>query len=51
MSEMLDLSWKLFSMTGTIGSYLLIKEIEKEKDEEQGQPSSEMNDLKEHAGA
>lgn len=48
---MLDLSWKLFSMTGTIGSYLLIKEIEKEKDEEQSEQNSGMSDLKEHAGA
>ncbi|MCL1630408.1 YqzL family protein [Sporolactobacillus sp. CPB3-1] len=26
---MLELSWKLFSMTGSIGSYLLIKELER----------------------
>ncbi|MCO7126327.1 YqzL family protein [Sporolactobacillus shoreicorticis] len=49
---MLDLSWKLFCMTGAIGPYLLIKEIEKEKGEEQKQPNdSRMNDIKEHAGA
>ncbi|MCQ2008436.1 MAG: YqzL family protein [Sporolactobacillus sp.] len=48
---MLDLSWKLFCMTGTIGSYLLIKEIEKDKGEEQTQPDCRMDEMKEHAGA
>lgn len=28
---MLDLTWKLFSQTGNIEAYLLLKELEKEK--------------------
>ncbi|MEB1807585.1 YqzL family protein [Alkalihalobacterium sp. APHAB7] len=27
---MLDFSWKVFSMTGSVDTYLLIKELEKE---------------------
>ncbi|MFT8392219.1 MAG: YqzL family protein [Sporolactobacillus sp.] len=29
--RMFDLSWRLFCMTGTIDSYLLMKRIEKER--------------------
>ncbi|MCD8501243.1 MAG: YqzL family protein [Bacillaceae bacterium] len=29
---MLDFSWKVFSMTGNIDTYLLLKEIERETD-------------------
>ncbi|WP_017728382.1 YqzL family protein [Halalkalibacterium ligniniphilum] len=30
---MLNLSWKVFSMTGSIDTYLLLKELERESDE------------------
>ncbi|WP_284140430.1 MULTISPECIES: YqzL family protein [unclassified Virgibacillus] len=29
---MIDLTWKLFSQTGNIETYLLLKELEKESD-------------------
>ncbi|MDN3955413.1 YqzL family protein [Sporolactobacillus laevolacticus] len=48
---MLDISWKLFCMTGSIGSYLLIREIEKEEDEDSIETESQISDMKEHAGA
>ncbi|EST13360.1 YqzL family protein [Sporolactobacillus laevolacticus] len=48
---MLDISWKLFCMTGNIGSYLLVREIEKEKDEDSIETESRISDMKEHAGA
>ncbi|WP_414625721.1 YqzL family protein [Sporolactobacillus terrae] len=50
MRNMLDLTWKLFMLTGNIGPYLLLKEIE-DKEEEQNQQNSEMIELKEHTGA
>ncbi|MCO7175690.1 YqzL family protein [Sporolactobacillus kofuensis] len=48
---MLDLSWKLFCMTGSIGSYLLVKELEKEKDERSIQHDQRLTEMKENTGA
>ncbi|NLX71346.1 MAG: YqzL family protein [Clostridiales bacterium] len=36
---MLDLLWRLFEKTGTIGCYLLYKAVEKSKDERYLEPS------------
>lgn len=32
---MLDFSWKVFCMTGNVDTYLLLKEIESEHDDDQ----------------
>ena len=37
--DMLDLLWRLFEKTGTIGCYLLYKAVEKSKDERYLEPS------------
>ncbi|WP_088102509.1 YqzL family protein [Halalkalibacter urbisdiaboli] len=41
---MLDLSWKVFSKTGNVDTYLLIKELERESDEQFGQEDVEMSE-------
>ncbi len=40
---MLDLTWKLFSQTGNVETYLLLKELEKEADVATA-PSGSKND-------
>jgi hypothetical protein len=40
---MLDLTWKLFCMTGSIDSYLLIRDMEREHTE----PETEKPDVQE----
>ncbi|WP_096201302.1 YqzL family protein [Bacillus sp. FJAT-45350] len=32
---MLDFSWKVFSMTGNVDTYLLLKELERDNDDTQ----------------
>ncbi|WP_100406762.1 YqzL family protein [Bacillus solitudinis] len=39
---MLDLTWKVFSKTGNVDTYLLIKELERDSDEQFGQEDVEM---------
>lgn len=39
---MLDLTWKLFSNTGNIDTYLLFKELEKENYDEPGEQEDEL---------
>ncbi|ARK29336.1 YqzL family protein [Halalkalibacter krulwichiae] len=34
---MLDFSWKVFSMTGNVDTYLLLKELERDSEEQFGQ--------------
>lgn len=34
-SDMLDFSWKVFSMTGNVDTYLLVKELERDSSDEQ----------------
>ncbi|MFC0558047.1 YqzL family protein [Halalkalibacter alkalisediminis] len=38
---MLDFSWKVFSMTGNVDTYLLLKELERDSDEQFGQEDIE----------
>lgn len=38
---MLDFSWKVFSMTGNLDTYLLMKELERDSDEQFGQDDTE----------
>ncbi|MCM3712839.1 YqzL family protein [Halalkalibacter oceani] len=38
---MLDFSWKIFSMTGNLDTYLLMKELERESDDQFGQEDTE----------
>ncbi|NEU32370.1 YqzL family protein [bacterium LRH843] len=38
---MLDISWKVFSMTGNLDTYLLMKELERDSDEQFGQEDIE----------
>ncbi|MDT8861779.1 YqzL family protein [Alkalihalobacillus sp. MEB130] len=33
---MLDFSWKVFSMTGNVDTYLLLKELERDSDDQFG---------------
>ncbi|MFC5713422.1 YqzL family protein [Thalassorhabdus alkalitolerans] len=40
---MLDFSWKVFSITGNVDTYLLIKEIEQDMGTEEALPLSEEN--------
>ncbi|WP_010632211.1 YqzL family protein [Sporolactobacillus vineae] len=43
---MVDLTWRLFCMTGSIDSYLLLREMEKDQpDPEPEQGSTETRDL------
>lgn len=44
---MLDLTWKIFCMTGSIDSYLLIREMEKESEEQI--PEKNISDVEEQA--
>ncbi|TGA99590.1 YqzL family protein [Sporolactobacillus shoreae] len=44
---MLDLTWKIFCMTGSIDSYLLIREMEKEGEEQI--PEKNISDVEEQA--
>lgn len=39
---MLDLTWKVFTQTGNIDTYLLFKELEKEKQEIPENPDDEL---------
>lgn len=39
---MLDFTWKVFSQTGNIDTYLLFKEMEKEKQEIPGNQDEEL---------
>lgn len=39
---MLDITWKLFSQTGSVDTYLLMKEIEKENQEPDKENQSEV---------
>ncbi|MDP4083476.1 MAG: YqzL family protein [Bacillota bacterium] len=39
---MLDFTWKVFSQTGNINTYLLFKELEKEKQEIPGNLDEEL---------
>ncbi|MCA1056179.1 YqzL family protein [Rossellomorea aquimaris] len=42
---MLDLTWKVFSQTGNIDTYLLFKELEKEGMEEPFQLEEEVSEV------
>lgn len=42
---MLDFTWKLFSSTGNIDTYLLFKELEKENQEIPGDQDNELAEL------
>lgn len=42
---MLDFTWKLFSSTGNIDTYLLFKELEKENQEIPGDQDDELAEL------
>jgi len=42
---MLNLTWKVFSQTGNIDTYLLFKEIEKEMEETPKEPSNELANI------
>jgi hypothetical protein len=42
---MLDFTWKIFSNTGNINTYLLFKEIEKEKNEIPGNQDEELAEI------
>ncbi|AGK54958.1 YqzL family protein [Bacillus sp. 1NLA3E] len=42
---MLDFTWKVFSSTGNIDTYLLFKEIEKEKPEIPGNQDDELAEI------
>lgn len=42
---MLDFTWKVFSQTGNIDTYLLFKEIEKEKQEIPGSQQDELAEV------
>lgn len=42
---MLDFTWKIFSNTGNIDTYLLFKEIEKEKQELPGNQDEELAEV------
>jgi hypothetical protein len=33
-SDMLDFSWKVFSMTGNVDTYLLLKELERDSEDQ-----------------
>ncbi|MCK0471560.1 MULTISPECIES: YqzL family protein [Halalkalibacter] len=41
---MLDFSWKVFSMTGNVDTYLLLKELERDSDEQFGQDDVEQSE-------
>ncbi|WP_081727541.1 YqzL family protein [Halalkalibacter wakoensis] len=38
---MLDFSWKVFSMTGNVDTYLLLKELERDSDDQFGREDME----------
>jgi hypothetical protein len=40
-SDMLDFSWKVFSMTGNVDTYLLLKELERDSEKQFGQEDIE----------
>lgn len=42
---MLDFSWKVFSMTGSVDAYLLVKELERDSDEQQESFDSEEDNM------
>jgi hypothetical protein len=42
---MLDLTWKVFSQTGCIDTYLLFKELEKDKQDDSFLYEEEVNEL------
>lgn len=42
---MLDLSWKVFSMTGDVNTYLLVKELERDLKEHTSDDENEENPL------
>lgn len=42
---MLDFSWKVFSMTGNIDTYLLLKEIEKDADQTSAEYAQKLDEL------
>ncbi|MBP3951290.1 YqzL family protein [Bacillus suaedae] len=42
---MLDFSWKVFSMTGNVDTYLLLKELERDSDDQFEQDDVEGNAL------
>jgi hypothetical protein len=42
---MLDFTWKIFTNTGNINTYLLFKEIEKEKNEIPGNQDEELAEI------
>lgn len=42
---MLDFTWKVFSQTGNIDTYLLFKELEKENQEIPGNQDEELADV------
>lgn len=42
---MLDFTWKVFSQTGNVDTYLLFKELEKEKQEIPGNQDEELEEI------
>jgi hypothetical protein len=42
---MLDFTWKLFSQTGNVDTYLLFKELEKENQEIPGNQDEELEEI------
>jgi hypothetical protein len=42
---MLDFTWKLFSQTGNVDTYLLFKELEKETQEIPGNQDEELEEI------
>ncbi|WP_462412254.1 YqzL family protein [Neobacillus sp. Marseille-QA0830] len=42
---MLDFTWKVFTRTGNIDTYLLFKELEKENQEIPGSPNEELAEI------
>jgi hypothetical protein len=42
---MLDFTWKVFSQTGNVDTYLLFKELEKERQEIPGNQDEELEEI------